>query len=125
MSFQKYQNMTAQAVRLVRRNLTPWRSLNEATDTYQRQCRHVATLVDWLRAEWQEQEVFDDAEITAEAVWELSGELFRMKRQLILVFAKVSDRNPREVVETLMEMEASSHHLSPPTSPQEEAEEED
>ena len=124
MSFKRYQDMTAQAVRLVRHSLTPWRSLHEAADTYHRQCRHVAMLVDWLRSEWQEQEIFDEAHTTTEAVWELAGELFRMKRQLVLVFARVSGRSPREVVETLQDMEASDQHLSPPMTQQEVDEEE-
>jgi hypothetical protein len=114
MSFNRYQTITAKATRLLNRSMTPWRSLCEAATTFERQFKHVAMLIGWLQAEWQEQEFTHDAETTTETIWEIAGEMFRMKRQLILVFARVSNRHPREVVETLQEMEASEHYLSPP-----------
>ena len=118
MSLNRYQSITSKATRLLNRSMTPWRSLNEAATTYERQFKHVAMLIGWLQAEWQEQEFTHDAETTTETLWEIAGEMFRVKRQLILVFARVSNRHPREVVETLQEMEASEHHLSPPAVPE-------
>lgn len=106
MPFDRYQVAVARATRLLRRNLTPWRSLKEAAQTYRRQCRLVATLVHWLGQHWQEAEAFEESDVTAELLWQLSGELFRMKRQLVLVFAKVSGKDMREIIETLHDAEA-------------------
>ena len=124
MPFDRYQLAVARATRLLRRNLTPWRSIKEAAETYRRQCRHVATLVHWLCHHWQETERFDDSDITAEILWQLSGELFRMKRKLVLVFAKVSGKEPREVAETLQDAEALNLTIPNPqdNEPQEDEE---
>ena len=124
MSFNRYQSITTKATRLLGRSMTPWRSLHEAADTYQRQFRHVAKLINWLNAEWQEEEFTKDASNTTEALWQIAGEMLRMKRQLILVFARVSNRHPQEVVKALQDMEASGHELSPPQPEQPQEDEE-
>jgi hypothetical protein len=121
MTIEKYQIAVARAARFVRRNLTPWRSLNEAAQTYRRQCRHVATLVHWVSSVWQEKGNFDNSEITTEMLWQLSGELFRMKHKLVQVLAIVSGDEPQEVMEKLQDADAMNLTIPAPqeSEPQE------
>jgi len=103
MPFDRYQLAVARATRLLRRKphavAFPQGSRSNLPPTVP-PCRHV---VHWLCQHWQEMEAFDESDVTAEILWQLSGELFRMNAKLVLVFAKVSGKDTREIVETLQD----------------------
>lgn len=88
--------------------------MNEAFETHRRQGRPVGILIEWLRKEWEDGEPSKASSRTTQSMWELAGELLRVKRELVMVFAKVSGNDPREVLETLRDMEASNHRMEEP-----------